>query len=162
MFLISLCDFYLETKTSHRFGTNIYTPMCWTSYWESNFPTCHQLFTLLPKPHIVQTSRVTFCSSLIIYVSLLCGAIASCHHPDGLLPQCHLSFLDTRWDTCFHPGAHHYLIKWRSCHNLLSAVIAILTWKLLGTILISSIPNFHSIWNTWDISAPPWIVTWFH
>ncbi len=25
--------------------------------------------------------------------SHICGAIASCHHPHGLLPQCHLSFL---------------------------------------------------------------------
>ncbi len=70
MLLISLCDFYLETKTSHHLGTNICMPMCWTSHLESNLPTCHQLFTLLPKPHIVQTSRVTFCSPLIIYVSL--------------------------------------------------------------------------------------------
>ncbi len=83
--------------------------------------------------------------------SHICGAITSCHHPDGLLPQCHLSFSDAWWDPRFHPGTHHFLIKWRSYHKLLS------TMTILGTILIYSILNFHSIWNTWDISAPPWL-----
>ncbi len=45
-------------------------PICCTSHWQSNLPTYHQLFTLLIKPHIVQTSQVTFCSPMIIYVSL--------------------------------------------------------------------------------------------
>ncbi len=43
-------------------------------------PTFHQFFTLLPKPHIVQTSQVTFCSPLIIYVSLPNITHMWCHH----------------------------------------------------------------------------------
>ncbi len=87
MFLISLCNSYLETKTSHHFGTNIYMPMCWTSHWESYLPTCHQLFTLLPKPQIVLTSRVTFCSPLIIYVFL----------PNITHMCCHRKLSPSRW-----------------------------------------------------------------
>ncbi len=94
--------------------------------------------------------------------SHICGAIARYQWQLFITLWYYLSFSDAWWYTRFHRGAHHFLKKWRSCHKLLSAVIAILTWKHLGTILIYSILSFHFIWNTWDISTPPWIVTWFH
>ncbi len=94
--------------------------------------------------------------------SHMCGAVAKCHWQWFITLQYHLSFSDAWWYTCFHLGAHHFLQKWRSCHKLLMAVIATLIWKPLGTIQIYSILSFHFIWNIWDISAPPWMVTWFH
>ncbi len=158
MFLISLCDFYLETKISHHF-CNLYIHA-----HVLNTTLGIQFANLSPTFYFI--AKTTHCTNIMGNILCLtwyiCGAIASCHHPDGLLPQCHLSFSDAWWDTRFYQGEHHSLIKWRSCHNLLSTVIAIFTWKHLGTILTSSIPNSHSIWNTWDISTLPWIVTWFH
>ncbi len=50
-------------------------------------PPCHQLFTLLQKPHIVQTSQVTLCSPLIIHVFL----------PKITHMWCHLKLSPSRW-----------------------------------------------------------------
>ncbi len=57
------------------------------SHCESNLPTCHQRFTLMPKPPHYTNTTVTFCSPLIIYVSL----------PNITHMWCHRKLSSSRW-----------------------------------------------------------------